>query len=213
MAEIIAGVDEAGVCPIAGPVVAAAVILNPERGIYKLKDSKLLSPKQREDLYEKITERALAFSVGLATVEEIDDLNIFHATMLAMARAIKGLTLHPSLVLIDGRSAPKIEYTMKPIVGGDRTVKIISAASIIAKVTRDQMMRDYHVQFPKYNFAKHKGYPTKEHQGLLSQFGACPIHRRSFARVKDVIARDGIANTLVAPENAPSNVIEKKDAL
>ena len=161
MIEILAGVDEAGVCPIAGPVVAAAVIMNPEHQVYKLRDSKLLSAKQREILYQKITERALDFSVGIASVEEIDRLNIFHATMLAMERAIKGLSLKPSQVLIDGRSTPKIDFNMKAIVGGDRIVKIISAASIIAKVTRDKIMCDYHEQFPDYHFDKHKGYPTK----------------------------------------------------
>lgn len=184
MNEIIAGVDEAGVCPIAGPVVAAAVILNPAQGIYKLRDSKQLSIKDRETLFAKIQTRALAYSVGIATVEEIDQLNIFHATMLAMQRAILGLTLQPTQVLIDGRSCPKTSIPSKAIVRGDQLIKSISAASIIAKVTRDQMMRDYHTEFPNYHFDKHKGYPTKEHQRLLSTFGTCPIHRRSFALVK-----------------------------
>jgi ribonuclease HII len=185
MTEIIAGVDEAGVCPIAGPVVAAAVIFNPEHKVYKLNDSKILSEKQREILYKKIIKRALNYSIGIATVEEIDRLNIFHATMLAIERAITGLTLRPSQVLIDGRAAPKIDYNMQTIVGGDRTVKIISAASIIAKVTRDRIMTEYHEQFPDYYFHKHKGYPTKEHQKRLEEFGVCPIHRRSFNRVKN----------------------------
>lgn len=184
MSEIIAGVDEAGVCPIAGPVVAAAVILNPKHRVYKLRDSKLLTAQQRESLYVKIKARALAVSVGIASVEEIGQLNIFHATMLAMQRAVQGLSLLPSLVLIDGRSKPKLDLLMQAIVGGDRTVKVISAASIIAKVTRDEMMKNFHHQYPNYNFHKHKGYPTKEHQKYLAQYGPCPIHRRSFAMVK-----------------------------
>lgn len=190
MTEFIAGVDEAGVCPIAGPVVAAAVILNPLRKVYKLDDSKLLSPKIREILYKKITKHALDYSVGISTVEEIDRLNIFHATMLAIERAITGLKLKPSEVLIDGRAAPKIDYNMRTIVGGDRTVKIISAASIIAKVTRDKIMTEYHKEFPDYHFHKHKGYPTKEHQMRLQEFGVCPLHRRSFNRVKNRLSED-----------------------
>jgi ribonuclease HII len=140
----LAGVDEAGVSPIAGPVVAAAVILNPKHKIYKLRDSKTLTAQQREKLYEKITRRASDYSIGLATVEEIDRMNIFHATMLAMERAIRGLSIKPSLVLIDGRALPKMNYPLKAIVGGDKTVKVISAASILAKVTRDRMMQDFH---------------------------------------------------------------------
>jgi ribonuclease HII len=186
MSELIAGVDEAGVCPIAGPVVAAAVILNPAQKIYKLRDSKILSAKQRDELYEKIVTRALAFSVGIASVEEIDTLNIFHANMLAMARAIEGLQLQPHKVLIDGRATPKQIYLpMQAIVGGDRKIKCISAASIIAKVTRDRIMQKFHLAFPNYHFDKHKGYPTKLHQQCLQEFGACDIHRRSFARVRE----------------------------
>lgn len=186
MNDLIAGVDEAGVCPIAGPVVAAAVILNPAQKIYKLRDSKILSPKQRDELYEKIVARALAFSVGIANVEEIDTLNIFHANMLAMARAIEGLRLEPQQILIDGRATPKqISLPMQAIVGGDKKIKCISAASIIAKVTRDRIMQAFHLQFPHYHFDKHKGYPTKLHQQCLKEFGACDIHRRSFARVRE----------------------------
>lgn len=187
MSQYIAGVDEAGVCPLAGPVVAAAVILNPDKQIYKLRDSKILSPLQRETLYKKITERALDFSIGIANVEEIDQLNIFHATMLAMERAIQGLTLTPIMILIDGRSTPKINQPMKPIVGGDKIVKSISAASIIAKVTRDRIMENFHKEYPNYRFDKHKGYSTKVHQELLKQFGPCSIHRRSFARIRNLL--------------------------
>lgn len=185
--KIIAGVDEVGVGPLAGPVVAAAVILDPDYKIYKLRDSKILTANQREILFEKIQKKALSISLGMASVEEVDELNIFHATMLAMERAIKGLTLVPELIMIDGRSSPKISLPVQTIVGGDKTVKSISAASIIAKVTRDRLMNEYHHQFPDYRFDKHKGYSTKEHQALLKQFGACPLHRRSFQRVKNVI--------------------------
>lgn len=185
--KIIAGVDEAGVGPLAGPVVAAAVILNPEAKIYKLNDSKLLTSKQRDILYDKIMLKALEVNVGIASVEEIDRLNIFHATMLAMERAINGLSVTPSLVQIDGRSSPNINLSVQTIVGGDRLIKVISAASIIAKVTRDRIMEDYHSQFPHYQFNKHKGYSTKTHQDLLKQFGICPIHRRSFNRIKNLI--------------------------
>lgn len=189
MTEIIAGVDEAGMSPIAGPVVAAAVILNPKQMVYKLRDSKILSANQREILYDKIINRCLAFSVGIASVEEIDQLNIYHANMLAMERAIKGLVLAPDMILIDGKAAPKINFNMKTIVGGDKFIKCISAASIIAKVTRDRIMTEYHQQYPHYLFDKHKGYPTKEHQARLAEFGVCDIHRRSFARVRNRLAQ------------------------
>lgn len=192
MNEIIAGVDEAGVSPLAGPVVAAAVILNPKQGIYKLRDSKILSASQREILYKKIKERALSVGVGIASVEEIDRLNIFHATMLAMQRAIKNLIMTPTLILIDGRACPKIDLPTKAIVGGDKTIKVISAASIIAKVTRDEIMKKFHDQFPNYQFDKHKGYPTKAHQACLATHGVCPIHRRSFAKVKQQLAESEV---------------------
>ncbi|MBA2657194.1 MAG: ribonuclease HII [Tatlockia sp.] len=187
-----AGVDEAGVSPLAGPVVAASVILDPNRRIYKIRDSKLVNPINRERLYAKITSRALAYSIGIATVEEIDQLNIYHATMLAMERAIKGLALKATLILIDGNRAPKIDYPMKTIVGGDRLIKSISAASIIAKVTRDRLMREFHLIYPDYNFAQHKGYSTKQHELLLKQFGACPIHRQTFSAVKNELLRKNL---------------------
>ncbi|MBA2710522.1 MAG: ribonuclease HII [Tatlockia sp.] len=184
LGKVVAGVDEAGVSPLAGPVVAAAVILDPDNRIYKLKDSKLLNPAQREHLFSRIYSKALAVSVGIASVEEIDRLNIYHATMLAMERAIRGLKLDSELILIDGMRKPKIQYPMKTIIRGDQLIKAISAASIIAKVTRDRIMTEYHHAFPLYNFAKHKGYPTKEHQILLQQYGVSPIHRQSFAMVR-----------------------------
>ncbi|MBA3536606.1 MAG: ribonuclease HII [Tatlockia sp.] len=187
LSYLLAGVDEAGVSPIAGPVVAAAVILDPNRKIYKIRDSKLVSAINRERLYAKITSRALAYSVGIATVEEIDRLNIHYATMLAMERAIRGLPLKATLILIDGNRAPKIDYPMKTIVSGDRLIKTISAASIIAKVTRDRLMIEYHKVYPFYSFAQHKGYKTKEHQMLLKQFGVSPIHRQTFTAVTESI--------------------------
>lgn len=188
--KLIAGVDEAGVCPIAGPVVAAAVILNPAQKIYNLRDSKILTAEQRDILFEKIKCRSLAYSVGIASVDEIDTLNIYQANMLAMARAIKGLAFPPELILIDGKGMPKIEAPMKTIVKGDRLVKSISAASIIAKVTRDQIMKEFHETYPHYRFDKHKGYPTKEHQRLLADHGPCAIHRKSFARIRQYLDAD-----------------------
>lgn len=188
MSEIIAGVDEVGVGPIAGPVIACAVILNPQKSIYKLKDSKMLTATQREILYERIMEKALAVSIGRAEVEEIDQLNIYHATMLAMKRAITNLAMTPTMVLIDGRASPKLDLPIKTIVRGDQLEKAISAASIIAKVTRDREMKNLSLQFPEYHFEKHKGYSTKEHQRLLKEHGVSPIHRRSFTIVKEVLS-------------------------
>lgn len=177
---IIAGVDEAGVGPLAGPVYAAAVILNPRKKIYKIRDSKILTATQRDILFDKIQERALAISIGRAEVEEIDRLNIFHANMLAMERAIAGLSIKPNLILIDGRSKPNLEIEIRTIVKGDQTETVISAASIIAKVTRDREMERLHAKYPIYNFAKHKGYATKEHRTLLKRHGPCELHRKSF---------------------------------
>ena len=183
MTQLIAGVDEVGVGPIAGPVIAAAVILDPNRAIYKLRDSKMLTALERETLFPKIHQRALGIGIGSASVEEIDQLNIFHATLLAMERAILNLPLTPALILIDGRSCPRLSLPMKAIVGGDKTQKCISAASIVAKVTRDRLMLDYHKLYPQYRFDKHKGYSTRAHQLLLKEYGKSPIHRLSFKRV------------------------------
>lgn len=189
MYTIVAGVDEAGVGPIAGPVVAAAVILNPDKKIYKLKDSKVLSEKQRDILYSKIMNNALAVSIGIASVEEIDQLNIYHATLLAMQRAILQLKIKPELVLIDGRSKPAMDLPMQAIIDGDQKIKCISAASIIAKVTRDNIMKNYHQQFPLYCFDQHKGYSTKLHQKLVKEHGVLPIHRRSFNFIKSFMTQ------------------------
>lgn len=178
-----AGVDEAGRGPLAGPVVAAAVILDDTRRILGLNDSKQLTALQRERLYDKIREKALCCAVGMASVQEIDELNIYHATMLAMKRAVEGLRLKPVKVLVDGNALPKLEILSEAIVGGDAKVKSISAASIIAKVTRDRMLTELHEQFPQYGFAAHKGYSTPEHLEALRVHGACIHHRRHFAPV------------------------------
>lgn len=200
MHKIIAGVDEVGVGPIAGPVVAAAVILDPARPIYKLRDSKILTAEVRDILYDRITQRALAISIGSASVEEIDALNIFHASQLAMARAIQGLSLTPTLILIDGRSTPKLDLPMQAIVHGDQTEKPISAASIIAKVTRDRWMKDYHLQFPHYHFGEHKGYSTKKHQRAILDHGICSLHRRSFTFIKNYLQ-----NNLISAQDSSDN--------
>ena len=178
-----AGVDEAGRGPRAGPVGAAAVILDDTKRILGLNDSKVLTPLQRDKLYDKIREKALCCSVGSASVQEIDELNIYHATMLAMKRAVEGLRLKPVKVLVDGNALPKLEILSEAIVGGDAKVKSISAASIIAKVTRDRMLCELHEQFPHYGFAAHKGYSTPEHLEALRTHGPCIHHRRHFAPV------------------------------
>ena len=180
---LMAGVDEAGRGPLAGPVIAAAVILDDTRRIRGLADSKALTPLQRERLYDQIREKSLCCAVGEASVGEIDTLNIFHATMLAMKRAVEGLRLKPAKVLVDGNRLPKIDVLCEAIVGGDAKVKSISAASIIAKVTRDRMLHQLHEQFPQYGFAAHKGYGTPEHLEALRTHGPCVHHRRFFAPV------------------------------
>jgi len=182
--KYIAGVDEVGRGPLAGPVVAAAVILDPNRPIVGLKDSKLLSEKKREHLFILIQQNALAWAVGYATVEEIDTLNILQAALLAMQRAVAGLQLAPEFALIDGNRCPQhLPCAAQAIIGGDRTVPAISAASIIAKVTRDREMLVWHEKYPQYGFKQHKGYGTREHLSALSAHGPSNIHRRSFAPV------------------------------
>jgi len=182
-AGLVAGVDEAGRGPLAGPVVAAAVILDDKKRILGLADSKVLTPLQRDKLYDKIREKALCCSVGMASVGEIEDLNIFHATMLAMKRAVEGLRLKPVKVLVDGNRLPKLEILSEAIVDGDAKIKSISAASIIAKVTRDRMLLELHDAFPQYGFAAHKGYSTPEHLEALRVHGPCIHHRKHFAPV------------------------------
>lgn len=184
---LICGVDEAGRGPLVGAVFAAAVILDPANPIAGLADSKKLSEKRREQLEILIKERALAWSIAFAGPAEIDQLNILHATMLAMQRAVAGLKVQPHRALIDGNRCPKLEMEAQAIIKGDATVPEISAASILAKTARDAEMRLLHARFPQYGFDQHKGYPTPVHFAALQQHGACPEHRRSFAPVARVL--------------------------
>ncbi len=186
--NLMAGVDEAGRGPLAGPVVAAAVILNPEDPIAGLADSKKLSEARREALFPQVKARSLAWAIAWSDAHEIDSLNILHATMLAMRRSLLGLSVAPAHVQVDGNRCPSLagtglSCTMEAIVGGDALVPEISAASILAKVTRDRMMKGLDVVYPGYGFAGHKGYPTAAHRKCLEQSGPSPIHRRSFSPV------------------------------
>ena len=178
-----AGVDEAGRGPLAGPVVAAAVILDDLHPIAGLADSKKLTPLRREKLYDEIRAKALCCSIAEASVEEIDRLNILQATLLAMQRAVMGLRLKPALVLVDGNRLPRLDIPAEAIVKGDALVPAISAASILAKVHRDRWCAQVHGDFPQYGFAGHKGYGTAAHMAALQEHGACIHHRRSFAPV------------------------------
>ncbi len=190
-ATCIAGVDEVGRGPLVGAVVTAAVILDPENPIDGLADSKKLTEKRRLALFDEIKQKALCWSLGRAEPEEIDQLNILHATMLAMQRAVAGLTVVPDFVLIDGNRCPALPMKSQAVVKGDSLVAEISAASIIAKVTRDLEMAALDAAYPGYGFARHKGYPTPYHLERLSLLGATPQHRRSFAPVRNVLAAAG----------------------
>ncbi|BDH47026.1 ribonuclease HII [Salmonella enterica subsp. enterica serovar Choleraesuis] len=185
--HLVAGVDEVGRGPLVGAVVTAAVILDPAKPIVGLADSKALSEKRRLALYDEILEKALAWSLGRAEPEEIDTLNILHATMLAMQRAVAGLHIAPEYVLIDGNRCPALPMPSMAVVKGDSRVAEISAASIVAKVTRDREMAELDLAFPQYGFAKHKGYPTALHLEKLSEHGATIHHRRSFGPVKRIL--------------------------
>ncbi|MFZ1570668.1 MAG: ribonuclease HII [Thiolinea sp.] len=187
--KLIAGVDEVGRGPLAGAVVAAAVILDPAQPIMGLADSKKLSAKKRETLAAEIRLKALAWSLGRAEVEEIDQLNILQATFLAMQRALESLAIQPEHVLIDGNRCPRINYSMEAIVGGDALVPAISAASILAKVSRDAELVRLDQLYPAYGFAQHKGYPTPSHLNAIRQHGVLPIHRRSFQPIKTLVSR------------------------
>ncbi len=184
---LVAGVDEAGRGPLAGPVVAAAVILDPARPIVGLADSKQLSAARREQLAAAIRANALAWALGRAEVAEIDRLNILQATLLAMQRAVAALHIAPEQVLVDGNRCPQLACPCQAIVKGDATVPAISAASILAKVARDAELRQLHECYPDYGFARHKGYPTAAHLDALRRLGPCPEHRRSYAPVIAVL--------------------------
>jgi len=185
----VAGVDEAGRGPLAGPVIAAAVILDPERPIAGLRDSKCLSASRRDELFDQIRERALAWAVGRADVEEIDRINILQATMLAMQRAVEALEPFAEHALIDGNRCPELSCTARAIIKGDTRVQAISAASIVAKVTRDREMLELERCYPGYGLAQHKGYPSKAHIAALESLGVTPVHRRSYAPVRRIIER------------------------
>jgi ribonuclease HII len=184
---LIAGVDEAGRGPLAGPVVAAAVILDELHPIAGLADSKILTALRREKLFDEIRAKALCCSIAEASVEEIEQLNILQATLLAMRRAVEGLRLKPQRVLVDGNRLPVLDIRAEAIVKGDSLVPAISAASILAKVHRDRWCSEYDLQFPQYGFARHKGYGTAEHLTALRAHGACPQHRKTFRPVTEVL--------------------------
>jgi ribonuclease HII len=187
---LVAGVDEAGRGPLAGPVVAAAVILDELQPIQGLRDSKTLSAARRERLYDEIRAKALCTCIAEASVAEIDELNILQATLLAMRRAVEGLRLLPTRVLVDGNRLPVLKMPSEAIVKGDAKVQAISAASILAKVHRDRLCLAMDEAWPVYGFAGHKGYPTAEHLAALRQHGAAPVHRRSFGPVRRVLEQD-----------------------
>ncbi len=184
---LVCGVDEAGRGPLAGPVSAAAVILDPRNPIEGLKDSKKLSERRRDQLAIVIRERALAWAVAFADVEEIDELNILQATLLAMQRAVMSLPLAPHLVWVDGLYCPETGFPSEAIVKGDNKIAAISAASILAKTARDAKMQELHEKYPQYGFSVHKGYPTRAHIGALQAFGVSPVHRRSFRPVSELL--------------------------
>ncbi len=184
---LLAGVDEVGRGPLAGDVVAAAVILNPQNPVPGLRDSKAISEKKREKLFPLIMQQATAVATGRASVAEIDELNILHASLLAMRRAVESLPIQPEFVLVDGNRLPRWAYPAKAIVKGDVLVDCISAASIIAKVTRDREMLALSEQLPQYDFASHKGYPTRSHLDALARHGPSAYHRRSFGPVKRLL--------------------------
>lgn len=185
---LVAGMDEAGRGPLAGPVVAAAVILDELQPIAGLDDSKRLTARARDRLFDEIRARALCFSIAQASVEEIDQLNILQATMLAMQRAVAGLRLRPGLIRVDGNCLPVLKIPAEAVVGGDASVASISAASILAKVHRDRLCMALDAEHPSYGFAAHKGYPVPQHLEALKRHGACIAHRRSFAPVRSVLS-------------------------
>ncbi len=185
--ELVAGIDEAGRGPLAGPVVAAAVVLHPKKHIADLADSKKISHTKRLRLFTEIKNHALAWGIGHATAEEIDEINIHHATLRAMQRAFIAMQLEVKQVFIDGLHCPQINTSCTAIVKGDETIPAISAASILAKVTRDVEMLEHHKRISEYGFDRHKGYPTSQHIAALKKFGPCELHRRSYKPVRDAM--------------------------
>lgn len=185
--RLLAGVDEVGRGPLAGPVVTAAVILDPDHPIKGLTDSKKITERKRERLFDEIVNKALAWSLGRCEVDEIDRLNIYQATLLAMTRAVEGLSPSPEYVLVDGNRCPYWQWPSEPVIKGDARVDAISAASILAKVTRDREMVKLDADYPGYGLAGHKGYPTPIHREALTRLGAAPIHRRSFRPVREAL--------------------------
>ncbi len=194
----VAGIDEAGRGPLAGPVVAAAVVLDPARPVAGLADSKKLSASRRDRLFDLIQAQALDWSVAQATVEEIDRINILQATLLAMQRAVAGLHVVPDHALVDGNRCPELACPARAVVKGDSRVEAISAASILAKVTRDREMLEMDTDYPGYGFASHKGYPSKAHLAALESLGVTCIHRRSYAPVRRIVERDGKSQAIAA---------------
>ncbi len=186
-ARLVAGVDEAGRGPLAGPVVAASVILPADCRYHLFQDSKKLTERQRERLYATLTGMNIPIGVGVASPAEIDEINILQASLLAMKRAVLNLPEMPDFLLVDGKFTVPLTMNQQALVKGESKSASIAAASIIAKVTRDKIMLDYHAVYPSYNFRKHKGYPTKEHRELLLRFGPCEIHRKTFGGVKELL--------------------------
>ncbi|MDL0430263.1 ribonuclease HII [Marinobacter sp. TBZ242] len=210
--RLLAGVDEVGRGPLVGAVVTAAVILDPEKPIPGLADSKALTEKRREALYEQIIERASAWSLGRCEAHEIDSLNIFRATMVAMERAVAGLHIQPEYILVDGNRCPDWRWPSEPVIKGDSRVEAISAASILAKVTRDREMEALHETYPDYGFASHKGYPTPVHLEALGRLGATTEHRRSFRPVQEAIEAVGMIKTCQTDDLPyPSDLFEDID--
>lgn len=187
--RLVAGVDEAGRGPLAGPVVAAAVILPADCQYFFFQDSKKLTEKQRERLFATLTGMGIPIGVGVATPAEIDEINILQASLLAMKRAVLALPEMPDFLLVDGKFTVPLKVSQQALVKGESKSASIAAASIVAKVTRDRMMLDYHAAYPRYNFKKHKGYPTQEHRNLLIQFGPCAIHRKTFGGVRELLGQ------------------------
>ena len=212
--SLLAGVDEVGRGPLIGAVVTAAVILDPVRPIPGLADSKKLTEKKRLRLYDDILENAAAWSLGRCEASEIDELNIYQATMLAMKRAVEGLSIAPEYVLVDGNRCPKWQWPSEPVIKGDSRVEAISAASILAKVTRDREMEALDVRFPGFGLAQHKGYPTPVHLEALNRLGVTPEHRRSFRPVKMALDAVGVYGGSSAPVqelNYPADLFENID--